>query len=201
MLICHFISLRPDISADPVKYFLAIATPSSIAQQIEDFRSPWGSAKTAPHITVKAPNSLGEPKNWLPQVNELCRQVAPFDVILAGVGRFNATALYLRVASAELVDLHQALLRITTPPPAEQAEYFEGIHYLPHLTLAHTESGITTEALAAMLPLAQERWAHPTRFVAETVIAYQSVGAGQPYTQYQIVPFSGPGSSLAQAQL
>lgn len=175
-----------------MKYFLALVPPDALIQQIEEFRTPWGQAKTKPHITVKAPNSLTNPDHWLPLVTELCQRVTPFEVILSGVSQFGTTTLYLRVLSPALIVLHQELMQVVKPPLTEQSVYFEGAAYLPHLTLAHTESGITETDLAAMLPLAATEWAHPTSFVADTLTIYRASASGQPYEWFQAVPFTGP---------
>jgi len=81
-------------------------------------------------------------------------------------------------------------MQVVKPPLTEQNAYFEGAAYLPHLTLAHTESGITETDLAAMLPLAAAKWAQPTSFVADTLTIYRA-SPGQPYEWYQAMPFAG----------
>jgi 2'-5' RNA ligase len=112
-------------------------------------------------------------------------------VTLADVGQFGASILFIRVDSTGLVALHHALLNIVNSPPDEQATYFEGPSFLPHLTVAHTESGITESELAAMIPLAKTKWTQPISFMANALVMYRALAADSPYKEYQTIPLTG----------
>jgi 2'-5' RNA ligase len=174
-----------------VKYFLAITPPPPLSQRIVDFHSPWGQAKNPPHITLKAPNSLASPAIWLTRVTALCGQTNPFEVTLAGVEQFGRTVLYLRAYAPELVTLHHQLLAITQSTPAEQVCYFEGPAFLPHLTLAHAESGLSEDTIAHLAQLATAEWTKPVRFMAQTLDIYCSHQEHGGYQLQTTLPLAG----------
>jgi 2'-5' RNA ligase len=175
-----------------MKYFIGIAPPDDVKQKIEALRAGWGPASIEPHITVKAPNSLNDSLAWLPRVAALCSAVAPFSIQLQGIGQFGTSVLYLRVVSDEIAALHQALVRIADSPLAEQAAFFEGVAYRPHLTLAHAKhGGSLSPAVAAMLPQVAEAWAQPIGFLATAIRIYRSNGGGHGYDRYLELPLLG----------
>lgn len=174
-----------------MKYFLAITPPPPLSQRIVDFHRPWGQAKNPPHITLKAPNSLTSSATWLTQVTALCRQTKPFEVTLAGVEQFGRRVLYVRAYAPELLTLHHNLLTITQPPLAEQVRYFEGPNFLPHLTLAHAESGLSEATIAHLAQLAAAEWTKPARFMAQTLDIYCSHQKHGGYRLQTALPLAG----------
>lgn len=174
-----------------MKYFLAITPPELLIQQLSDFHKPWGNAKNPPHITLKAPNSLAEPAYWLTRVTELCQYTKPFEVKLAGVGQFGKAVLYMKAHAPELLVMHRHLLAITQPSVAEQASYFEGEAFLPHLTLAHIESGLTEADITRMALAATTAWAQPISFIARALGIYCSWQEGSGYHLQTEIPLAG----------
>lgn len=174
-----------------MKYFLAVVPPTQLATQIDLFRAEWGQPSLPAHITVKAPNSLSDAHQWLPKVKVFCQDVAPISVRLDGIGQFSSTVVYWRVISQGLEALHQSLLTIINPPPAERAAYFEGPAFVPHLTLAHLSDGMHPDLLLAVYKRATEQWLDPVNFVAQTLRVFCSNGTNQPYEVYMDLPLAG----------
>lgn len=58
--------------------------------------------------------------------------------------------LCLSVESPAIKDVHQAILETINPSSDERARFFEGDHYLPHLTLAIRGDEIDGHQLLAM---------------------------------------------------
>jgi 2'-5' RNA ligase len=174
-----------------MKYFLALTPPELLIQQLSDFHRLWGNAKNPPHITLKAPNSLAEPANWLPRVTELCQYTKPFEVTLDGVGQFGKAVLYMKAYAPELLVMHRHLLDISQPSIDEQVSYFEGEAFLPHLTLAHVESGLTEADIAHMALAAMRAWAQPIHFTARALGIYCSWQEGSGYHLQTEIPLAG----------
>ncbi len=181
-----------------MKFFIGIAPPDEVGQQIAAFRASWGPFGTEPHITVKAPNGLDAPQEWLPRVTTLCTSTAPFGILLQGVGQFGTSVLYLRVFSEEIAALHSALICIVNSPRAEQTAFFEADAYQPHLTLLHASThDLPARSLSELASTAAEIWEQPTAFVARALRIYRSVGDGQGYAPYLDVPLLGQPSTPA----
>lgn len=175
-----------------MKYFIGIAPPDYVRQKIELFRAGWGSFSAEPHITIKAPNALFNLQEWLPGVTALCQMVPPVSICLQGIGQFGTSVLYVRVSSIELTNLHNALLRLINPPLAEQASFFEGESYQPHLTLLHLpQPELLGNSVRAMVALAAAEWKEPTDLLARALRIYRSADDGEGYTPYLDLPLLG----------
>lgn len=180
-----------------MKYFIGIAPPNDVRQKIELFRAGWGPFSAEPHITVKAPNALFKLEEWLPGVAALCQTVPPVSIRLQGVGQFGTSVLYVRVSSIELPNLHNALLRLVNPPLAEQASFFEGKSYQPHLTLLHfPQPDPLGRSVSATVALAAAEWAEPTVFLARALRIYRSADDGEGYTPYLDLPLLGSAATI-----
>jgi 2'-5' RNA ligase len=174
-----------------MKYFLAVVPPIALATQIELFRAEWGQVGLPAHITAKAPNSLSATEEWLPKVKDFCQNSNPLSIRLDGIGQFAPAVVYWRVVAPALVAFHQSLLAIINPPLAEQAAFFEGPAYVPHLTLAHINNGLDAATLAIIHQRAVEQWTHPIGFVAQTLRVFRASGPNQSYEVYLDLPLAG----------
>lgn len=174
-----------------MKYFLAVVPPTELATQIDVFRAEWGQSSLPAHITVKAPNSLSRLEQWLPEVTALCHRSSPIPVHLEGIRRFPSGTIYWQVKSPGLIALHHSVLTIIAPPIDERAAYFEGSAYVPHLTLAHLDSGSDTAFLNKVGEHAANHWRSPVDFVAETLRVFRSSGLDGAYEYYTDLPLTG----------
>ena len=185
------VSTAPHTSACHMKYFIAVVPPNKLAAQIAAMQATWGQNALPPHITVKAPNSLPDSEWWLPEIKALCERSMPIPVSLDGIGQFASTVLYWRVTSPGLIALHQALLTILNPPPAERTAYFEGPAYVPHLTLLHGGQGLDAAAFESARTQVAILDSQPTKFMATQLIVFKAIEPHQSYQIYQDFTLAG----------
>ncbi len=148
------------------RYAIVIRVPRDIEVRIEDtYLSVIGVTKPSMgyHLTLLGPfllaDSVAGPH--LPAVTRLCREEAPFDVHLAGLGTSrseNSNAVYLGVADPDKVmSIHNRLLDVTrdiTTPENETLRIWTIERYSPHVTLG---LGMTDSELEEFLRLVQAR--------------------------------------------
>jgi 2'-5' RNA ligase len=135
------------------RFFLAVAPPAPLLEQIDEFRGRWGHPhhKVEPHITIRAPFEWdGSAEPWLEAVRGAIRQVAPFPVQFKGTGRFGSRVLFLTPVGEGLERLQSLVMAalVDRLPPDDQRRQGQGFH--GHLTLAAARFGITDERMEAM---------------------------------------------------
>ncbi len=146
----HWIMLTP-------RYALVAYVRNPVGEFVENLRRQLHPElpHLAAHLTILPPRLLqGTERAALEILEDLCSQVAPFQVTLGDVETFvpRTPTVFIRVAEAayRMRELHDQL---NTKALAAQEEW----PYMPHLTIVK----MSTEAQAQQAyRVARERWAH-----------------------------------------
>jgi 2'-5' RNA ligase len=171
-----------------LRYFLAISPPPELEQAVLIFRSDWKLDGIAPHITVKAPCGLGDAQEWLPTVQQYCQQLTPPSIRVGGIGLFGSAILYLHVYSPQIIAIHRRLLTLLATSTFDQEECFEGVKYVPHLTLAYL-SQVDGQQREEVIRAAKSGFAEVTGFRATALSVYGKDGH-EPYRMISSIPCS-----------
>lgn len=170
------------------KYFLGLPMPDALRAEVLDFRAECAWKGEEPHITLKAPCGLDASERWLEPAQQICQASPPVNVQIHSVGNFGSSVLYLKVDSPELVHLHKQLVSGLGISLADQSACFEGLQYVPHLTLMQKqESGMPFEQL---VQLAAERF-KPCSFTATSLTVYKKTQLETFYKVYQVLNMLG----------
>lgn len=172
-----------------MRYFLGIQPPSALMESVLRFRGELGWEGMEPHITVKAPCGLDGEPTWLPAVRQLCEHVAPFSVEVGGIGHFVNSTFFLRVSSPELVRLHTRLLNDLKISTANQEACFEGVRYVPHLTLTQYPRTQDERTISNEVARAAQHFNKPIIFSAVELVVYSKVRA-ETYEVMEEISFS-----------
>ena len=152
------------------RYFIAVMPPAAFSSKIVAFQKMHPENRLAvevePHITVKAPNGLGDDLEWLKSVKRVCRSFCPFDVEIEGPDTFGTSVLFLKVSSPGILELHRELAGLFVSSPAEIPENFELDYYTPHISLAIAGNGLSGELLEMIKMEADSQFTSPLEFKA-----------------------------------
>jgi 2'-5' RNA ligase len=150
-------------------YALVAYVRSPIGRFVEDLRRDLHPEipELPAHVTVLPPrNLLGTEEEARQQIQEICRTVKPFEIVMGDVETFAPTTptVFIRVAHAayRMRDLHDRL-------NVGALQYAEPWPYMPHLTIVKLP---TEEAARQAAELSRQRWAsfgHSRRILIEEV--------------------------------
>jgi len=185
------------------RYAIVIRVPRDVEVRIEDtYLSVIGMTKPTMgyHLTLLGPFRLSDDLTapHLPAVTRLCREQAPFEVHLAGLGVYRTednNAVYLGVTEPEKVaSLHTHLLEVTRDvalPENETLRVWTIEKYNPHVTLG---LGMSDSELQEFLRLAQTRGLEAS-FTVNSIwlVAQDTSGPWEFVTEYRLgVPRQTP---------
>lgn len=164
-----------------MRYFLGLQPPAFLADSVLRFREKWGVEGVEPHITVKAPCGLGNFETWLETVQQVCQTQPGFSVSVEGVESFSSTAVYLRVKSPNLISFHQRLIRALGISEADQRLCFEGVRYIPHLSIVHLKPAvpIIPRVFIELLASASVTFKKQVVFQPDVLVVYQKEEASE----------------------
>jgi 2'-5' RNA ligase len=174
----------------PLHYALVAYVKGALGEFVERLRSELhpGVPHLPAHITILPPRLLraseAESRSF---VEEVCRQVSPFEVVLGEVETFVpvTATVFLRVAHAayRIRELHDRL-------NANGLRCDEEWPFMPHLTVVKV--GNDAEAVVA-LELAQRRWTEyqGSRRVLVDELTFVREGRGQSWEDLAPVPLGG----------
>lgn len=104
-----------------------------IELQLADRLGSLHGLKQPPHITFKTPLTVEDIAPYTDYLDELCLDIAPFDVTLQGFGGFVPRVFFLDVLPNEpLLELHLRVLRDLHQRFGVQQTGFEGPHVKFH---------------------------------------------------------------------
>ncbi|MGP4075798.1 2'-5' RNA ligase family protein [Halobacillus sp. K22] len=133
------------------EYFIGIVPPDSYKERIEHFQKKWmNHTIVEPHITLKAQGGLSPDKYWVERIAKVCESVSAFSVQLADPSYFGDHILYLRVHSDHLFNLHERIVHEISPSDEQIRKYFELDDFVPHVTLAKEQFGLSKRELLEM---------------------------------------------------
>lgn len=141
---------------EPLQYSVVAYLRNAVGRFVEELRGDLHPehAHLPAHLTILPPRTLrvGE-REALKRLEELCREVQPFDIVLGEVESFVPTTptVFLQVehAAYRLRELHDRL----------NTDIFQGQEqwpYIPHVTIVKTEED---QRAREALELARRRWA------------------------------------------
>ena len=158
-----------------MRYFLGFKPPGLLVSSVLEFRQIWDIYGMEPHITVKAPCGLGASETWIEAVRQICQVQPAFPVSIEGVGSFNNTAIFLRVTSPNLISFHQDLIQELDISIVDQELCFEGVRYIPHLSLLHLkpDAPAISHSFSELLNAATEWFKKPVIFKPNALVLYQ----------------------------
>src|SRR5437763_5289864 len=138
------------------QYRLVAYVSDPVGQWIEELRRELAPSQdgSAAHISILPPRPLmGTETEAIDTLEDLCRDVSPFEVTMGDVESFapRTPTVFVRVAHAayRMRELHDRL-------NAGVLEFEEPWPYMPHMTIAKMTSWDDAERA---LGVAQERWA------------------------------------------
>lgn len=206
-----FQAIRPSEQPEQV-FALVTHAPPEISHALDDIRRRYDPAYKAgiePHVTIKRPTVLGDPKRLDAIVSELSSamaQLRPFPVVFDGYGTFkkpNANVVFLKVQDEDpFCQTHAAIIEAldrayapTPLPPAVAngvtantiADHFEGQAYHPHLTIGNGLSDLELAVMEHELATGNYRL-HFAFWVTEVVLMTQP--GGKPWETVNTFIFS-----------
>ncbi|MBN3554034.1 2'-5' RNA ligase family protein [Fictibacillus nanhaiensis] len=165
------------------EYFIGIVPPKEYLKRIEQFQGKWfDRLGVEPHITIKAQGGLTSDKNWIENVQNVCKDFSSFQLTLSEPQYLGESILYLSVQSNEIHHLHQTLVESIAPSDDLIKQYFELDNFVPHLTLGHLTSQSELKHMETCAKT--ELTPYPT-FDVTFIRIYQSNYEKQIYEKYQ----------------
>lgn len=179
-----------------VRFFLAVAPPAPLLDEIEAFRGRWGHPhhKVEPHITIQPPFLWeGRPEPWLEVAAKVVGQLKPFPVELEGTGRFaRSRVLFLQPVGVGLERLQAAVTKAMVGIlPDEGRPQRPGFH--GHITLAAGRFGITDERIDAMEAEAKREQFAAARFEVKSLQVYRWGPGEHRWSRFKDLPFGENG--------
>lgn len=143
---------RPHEQPEQV-FALVTYTPPEVAHALDDLRrryDPAFKSSIKPHVTIKRPTVLGDPKNLEAMSLEFKRistQLKPLPVVLDGYNVFrkpDANVVFLKVQDeTPFCNLHQHTINAMNQVYGKNmADQYEGAVYHPHLTIGNNLSNL-----------------------------------------------------------
>ncbi len=171
------------------QYFIGIVPPTEYLERVEHFQRKWMNFLIVePHVTLKAQSGLTPDKKWIKKVENVCKKGMPFELSLAKPEYFGDNILYLSVKSDQLYALHEALVCEIGPSEDLIKQYFELDDFVPHLTLAKEQFGLSKQELKDMaLGADKDLTPYPT-FIVESIRVYELNTETKRYEPYLDLP-------------
>ena len=102
---------------------------------------------------------------------------------------FGEDILYLSATSNELNNLHKSIVLAISPSNDLIKKYFELDDFVPHMTLAKTNYGLSKKELSEMGKLAEKELSPFPIFEVRFVRVYQEIETNK-YTKYLDIPLN-----------
>ncbi len=171
------------------EYFIGIVPPEEYLKRIESFQRKWlEDLHVEPHITLKAQGGLTPDKKWIAKVQKVCEHFKPFHISLDQPMYFGDNILYLSAPSNHLHDLHQKIVQEISPPADLIRHYFELDDFVPHLTLAKEQYGLSKQQLKDMEISANKELTPYPSFTVNFVRVYELNVEKQKYDRFLDIP-------------
>lgn len=180
-----------------VRFFLAVAPPAPLLNEIDAFRGRWGHPhhKVEPHITIQPPFLWeGRPDPWLEVAAKVVEQIEPFPVELKGTGRFaRSRVLFLQPVGDGLERLQAMVTKalVGILPDDGRRPQRQGFH--GHITLAAGRFGITDERIEAMEAEAKQESFATASFRVESLQVYRWGPGEHRWSRYRDLPLGENG--------
>lgn len=170
-----------------MQFFIGIVPPDKYKEKLIDFQNKWKNNRITdvvePHITLKAQGGLTPDEKWLSKVEGVCNTFQSFQIKLDQPRFFGNDVLYLSATSNELNELHKSIVREISPSNDLIKQYFELDDFIPHLTLAKTNYGLSKKDLIDMGELAEKELSPFPTFKVRFVRVYQEIETNR-YIKY-----------------
>jgi 2'-5' RNA ligase len=147
-------------------------------------------ALVEPHVTVKAQSGLTDPPTWLKKIWTICVATHPFPVVVSEVDHFGGEAVYLKVDSPGLVELHRSFVQAICPTSDEIVNFHEMDGFVPHLTLSQSMPGQGIADVGSVVESAKDKFKSPTSFICGSVKIYRATSE---FGQYRVFKEYGLG--------
>ncbi|WP_226657752.1 2'-5' RNA ligase family protein [Pseudalkalibacillus hwajinpoensis] len=139
-------------------FFIAVLPPPQILNQIQSFRKKWDYTDSSPpHIKVKASSGLTATDDWIPKIEQICRDFPAFEIKLGAPATFGSTVLFNTVLCKEIITLHLLFVDAINPSLQEQKKHYEVTDFIPHLTIAQKTNHMTNDQFKKMKQDADHR--------------------------------------------
>ena len=165
------------------RYFIGISPPDPLYSQVLAFQMGKACALVEPHVTVKAPSGLIDPPTWLNKIWTISVATHPFPVVVGEVDHFGNEAVYLKVDSPGLVELHRSFVQAICPTSEEIVNFHEMEYFVPHMTLSQSMPGQEIVDVGSVVESAKGKFNSPTRFICGSVKIYR---APSDFGQYRV---------------
>lgn len=144
-----------EVAQTRTMYGVVLGLPDESSEEVEAKRhmySPQAAKSIFPHITLRAPFTVEDPRRLTPVLEDIVLKYMPVDIKLNGVGAFKGdrnNVIYAQVENNErLFRLHEALVRGLAEVSVEDifpdAMDHQLENWVPHVTIA---DGLTLEGL------------------------------------------------------
>ncbi|OZM57585.1 2'-5' RNA ligase [Lottiidibacillus patelloidae] len=175
-----------------MQYFIGIVPPDNYKEQIIKFQKKWKGNTlpdlVEPHITLKAQGGLTADERWINQVKIVCSNFPSFKVAIDKPMFFGDEILYLSANSNELKELHEQLVQVISPSKDLIKKYFELDDFVPHMTLAKTYYGLSSEDLKEMAKMAEEELSPYPTYEVNFIRIYVENSKLKKYETYLDIP-------------
>lgn len=176
-----------------MNFFIGIPPPLDFSEKVINFQKSFPEntvPKIAePHVTVKAQGGLDDELKWIDRIRTVCSKTQPFKISICGLSSFNDTVFYLEVESKPLIALHREIVQEIDPGSENIEKYYELDRYIPHLTLAMTNSQFPIDTVLKMKKRALKTFPSEYEFMARYLRIYRENVSGY-YELYEDIPLS-----------
>lgn len=127
-------------------FFVAVLPPPQVINQIQSFRQKWHYNETSPpHIKVKSSSGLTATEDWIPKIEQICRDFPTFEINLGATATFGSNVLFNTVLCKEIISLHLLLVDAIKPSLQDQKKHYEVTDFIPHLTIVQKNFQMTDD--------------------------------------------------------
>lgn len=170
-----------------MQFFIGIVPSDEYKMKLIDFQHKWKNNRITdvvePHITLKAQGGLTPDGKWLSKVKRVINNFQSFQIKLDKPMFFGDDILYLSATSNELYKLHKNIVLEISPTNDLIKKYFELDDFVPHMTLAKTNYGLSKKELSDMGKLAEKELNPFPTFEVRFVRVYQEIETNK-YIKY-----------------
>jgi 2'-5' RNA ligase len=171
-----------------MKFFVGLVPPEDIYEHLESIQKRYGDNRLEPHITLRAPVTVLNEKEWVGTIVSKAAEFEPFHVSLPGTGNFGKRVLYVEVNAEALEKFYTELIPKLKPFEAAGPDK-ENETFHPHLTLGRAWCGFTAEDFKNMRTLADQYLsAANISFLAKTIRIYHKPDPHSRYQTYRDIP-------------
>ena len=165
-----------------MKYFIGVSIPKSYKNKIEMLRAEFRFFTTEPHITLVPPPALPDEDDFVEEVVDACKTIAPFDIRLNNLDQFGNRVLYVSVDSPGLIDLHKKLYENLGLQQERRG-------FTPHLTLVKQRPRRPVD-IAAIRKRAEIKLIPALEYTLNSVTVYHQPKERSIYVPYMEIPLA-----------